>query len=360
MHYELNIFAAARVTANEYKKAYDKADGERKAAWKDLNANYVPGSPKFKEYRDSIEPEFQEKIKSARSRITAEFDREYEKLRDAEIARVKAISSGTEQTMQLLGRLDNIPISADEFGYLVEQYGNHSYWVDRQLISLSTKNGIQECSVSPDITTKLGILDELKSSLYSYMDKYKNEISYSTDVLMADATIQKLEKRFTNNYAGIALSPREAGKRIAVESLNKADALARSMYLANALKTSISDVQEGILYELVKNHEEITEIPNMRLAGISAAMEQFRETDYKGICRAEETIEKINNETQNYERRAMVYNNLDDKYFMDIVGKSGSDELRGLVREMREVRKAGEEKDKREAAQRSQKAVEVQ
>ena len=111
--------------------------------------------------------------------------------------------------MDILGILENIPISVDEFNYLAEQYGNHGYWTDRYLASIGQKNGMQECDIQPDITTKLSVLEELKSNLYGYFDKYKNDNSYCSDVLVADVTFQKLEKRYTNNYAGISLN----GKR---------------------------------------------------------------------------------------------------------------------------------------------------
>jgi hypothetical protein len=274
-------------------------------------------------------------------------------LRETEIARVKTISSGSEKMMDILGRLANIPISVDEFGYLVEQYGNHNYWVDRQLISLSVKNGIQECAVAPDITTKLGILDELKNNLYAYFEKYNGEPAYNTAVLVSDATIQRLEKQYTNNYCGISLNARETGKRIVVEGLNKLDSLEKSMYLANALRTSTPDVQEGILYEICKNHESIKENPNMRLSGVSSAIENFKKAEYEGMRRAERTIDRIQNEPKKYEQDTIIYQNLGDRHFLKAVRESGNDELKKAVKYQQEVTAAGEAKEKREAEAKS-------
>lgn len=351
MQKQLQIFTLARICADTYKRKYNKADKERKDAWNDLNRNFLKGSPKFIKYRDSIEPEFQSKIQKAREELTAEFETEYEELRKIEIDRVKSIGSGSEKIMDVLGRLENIPISVDEFSYLIEQYGNHGYWTDRYLASIGQKNGMQECDIQPDITTKLSVLKELKSNLYGYFDKYKNDNSYSSDVLVADVTFQRLEKRYTNNYAGISLNGKESGKRIALEGLNKTDELERSMYLANALNTATPEVQEGILLELVKNHSEIADNPNIRLAGISKAMENFKETEYKGMCKAEQVIKKIKGESREYEQKTIIYNNLEDKHFIDAVAQSEDDNLKKLVKHMREVKKAGEEKEQREAAQ---------
>lgn len=351
MQKQLQIFTLARICADTYKRKYNKADKERKDAWNDLNRNFLKGSPKFIKYRDSIEPEFQSKIQKAREELTAEFETEYEELRKIEIDRVKSIGSGSEKIMDVLGRLENIPISVDEFSYLIEQYGNHGYWTDRYLASIGQKNGMQECDIQPDITTKLSVLKELKSNLYGYFDKYKNDNSYSSDVLVADVTFQRLEKRYTNNYAGISLNGKESGKRIALEGLNKTDELERSMYLANALNTATPEVQEGILLELVKNHSEIADNSNIRLAGISKAMENFKETEYKGMCKAEQVIKKIKGESREYEQKTIIYNNLEDKHFIDAVAQSEDDNLKKLVKHMREVKKAGEEKEQREAAQ---------
>lgn len=351
MQKELKIFSMAKVAADMYREKYNRADKKRKEAWKDLNANYVPGSAKFLEYKSSIEPEFQTEIKKAKEEILSEFDGELEDLMEYEIARVKTVSPGSEKTMDILGRLCNMPISVDEFNYLVEQYGNHNYWVDRQLTSISIKNGIQECAVHPDITTKTGILDELKNNLHSYMDKYRNNHSYNTEVLVAESTIQKMEKQYTNNYSGITLNPREAGKRIVTEALNKLDAMERSMYLANSLRTSSPDTQEGILYELCKNHDDIIENPVMRLSGVSAAMESYRNEEYEGMRRAEKTIEKIRSEESEWNRDCIIFSNLEDRYFLEAVKKSDDEELKKAVKYQQEVKEAGEENEKREASE---------
>lgn len=349
MQKELKIFTMATVAGDMYKDRYDKANKRRKEAWKDLKANYVPGSAKFKEFKAKIEPEFQAEIKKAREEVQEEFDREFNDLRETEIARVKAVTPGCEKMMDTLGRLANIPISVDEFGYLVEQYGNHSYWVDRQLISLSVKNGIQECEVRPDITTKLGILEELKNNLYTYFDKYNGEIAYDTAVLVSDAAIQRLEKRYTNNYCGISLNARESGKRIVTEALNKLDSMERSIYLANALRTSDPDLQEGILYEICKNHENIKENASMRLSGVSSAIENYKKAEYEGAIRAERTIEKIRNEPKKYMQETIIYQNLEDKHFLKAVRESGDSELKKAVKYQQEVKEAGEAKERRDA-----------
>lgn len=351
MQKELQIFAITRVAADTYKKKYDEADKKRKEAWKDLNANFVPGSERFKKYKAAIEPEFQEKIKKAKKSVLNEFNREFEDLREMEIARVKSVSQGSEKMMDVLDRLNDIPISVDEFGYLAEQYGNRSYWVDRKLIILSAKNGIQECAVQPDITTKLGLLNELRDNLYSYVDKYENNNSYSADVLVADVTLQKLEKRYTNNYSGISLNARESGKRIVTDALNHGDAMERSMYLANALQTSTPDMQEGILYELCKNHEEITGDPVMRLSGVSGKIEKFKEAEYKGARRAERVIDAIRNAKSKFDQNTIIFQNLNDRHFLEAVGRTDDNELKKMVKHQQEVKKADGARQERESTE---------
>ena len=354
MQKELKLFSIAKVMADMYKSRYDKADKKRKEAWNDLNRNFVKGSPKFQEYKKRIEPEFQEEIGKAKAELFSDFEKEFNELREHEIARVKVITPGAKEMIDVLGRLQNIPISVDEFNFLVEQYGNHSYWTDRHLANLGVKNGIQECNVAPDITTRLGVLDELKSNLESYFEKYNGDFVYGAEVLVADSTLQRLEKQYTNNYAGISLNAAETAKRIVTDALNKLDSMESSMYLANSLRTSSPKVKESILYELCKNHDRIAEIPCMRLAGVSSAMENFKESEYKGICKAEKTIERIKGESRKYEQETIVYQNLGDRHFIDAVAQSGDNDLKEMVKHMREVKEVADEKERREAAENKQ------
>lgn len=349
MQKELQIFSTAIVGKDYYKSKYDEANKRRKQAWKDLRANFVPGSAMFKETKSEIEPEFQAAIQKAREEVQENFEREYTDLREASIAKVKVLTAASKEKLDALNRLAEIPMSVDEFNFLVEEYGNRNYWVDRRLVCLGAKNGIQECAVSPDITTKLGTLDELKSNLYEYLDKYNGEVNYSTEVLLSDAAVQKLERRYTNNYSGVNLNAKEAGKRIVTEALNKLDSMEKSVYLANALRTSDPDVRDGILYEICKNHEGITQVPTMMLTGVSAAVENYRKEEFEGMRRAEKVIEAIRNEPKEYERHTIIYQNLEDKYFLEMVSKSGDSKLKEDVKYTRELKAAGEAKEQREA-----------
>lgn len=69
------------------------------------------------------------------------------------------------------------------------------------------------------------------------------------------------------------------------------------------------------------------------------------------MCKAEQVIKKIKGESREYEQKTIIYNNLEDKHFIDAVTQSEDDNLKKLVKHMREVKKAGEEKEQREAAQ---------
>lgn len=126
------------------------------------------------------------------------------------------------------------------------------------------------------------------------------------------------------------------------------------MYLANSLRTSSPKVKESILYELCKNHDRIAEIPCMRLAGVSSVMENFKESEYKGICKAEKTIERIKGESRKYEQETIVYQNLEDRHFIDAVAQSGDNDLKEMVKHMREVKEVADEKERREAAENKQ------
>ena len=84
----------------------------------------------------------------------------------------------------------------------------------------------------------------------------------------------------------------------------------------------------------------------MRLVGISKAMENFKETEYKGMCRAEQVIKKIKGKSRKYEQETIVYQNLEDKHFINAVAQSGDDNLKRLVKHMREVKKPEKKKSR--------------
>lgn len=128
---ELEIFTMAKITMDTYQARYEKAKKKREERFRNLNANYKPGSPLFLEERNKITPDFEAEIAKARSDLMMEFEDSLMKLRAIETAKVAVISNETKTMMSVLDCLKDKTVSVDEYTVLVKHYGNKSYWIDR-------------------------------------------------------------------------------------------------------------------------------------------------------------------------------------------------------------------------------------
>lgn len=138
---ELEIFTMAKVTVDAYQARFEKAKKKREERFKNLNANYKPGSPLFVKERDRITSEFQEEVEKARHDLMAEFEEELMRLKAVETAKVAVISNETKTMMSVLDCLETKTVSVDEYKVLAEHYGGKSYWIDRLLERVADKCG---------------------------------------------------------------------------------------------------------------------------------------------------------------------------------------------------------------------------
>lgn len=84
---ELEIFTMAKITMDTYQARYEKAKKKREERFRNLNANYKPGSPLFLEERNKITPDFEAEIAKARNDLMSEFEDSLMKLRAVETAK---------------------------------------------------------------------------------------------------------------------------------------------------------------------------------------------------------------------------------------------------------------------------------
>ena len=94
---ELEIFTMAKITMDTYQARYEKAKERREKRFRNLNANYKPGSPLFLEERNKITPDFEAEIAKARNDLMMEFEDSLMKLRAVETAKVAVISNETDR-----------------------------------------------------------------------------------------------------------------------------------------------------------------------------------------------------------------------------------------------------------------------
>lgn len=345
---DLVIFATARVTMDSFKQRYDNAKQKKKKRFDDLNANYKPGSPMFVQERDKITPEFEKEIESARDKCRREFTEILETTIAKERAAATVTGGSVNNILETLKCLETIPVSVDEYTALVDTLGGKLYWIDRYFEKIAEKNGIRDTGVQPSLTVKLQVLNRLEADVTEFLNDYNGE-DKSFIVTNSDGHIFKMEDEYTNGYSHVNMSGREQAKRMVTEALRKGDSMERACYLSNMIRTSEPDLQHELLTELSERDNSALSDPTMNLVGISAVIEDFRKTEYAGIKKAEKIIEKIKSADTQYEKDTIAYQNLENRHFVETVKKSDDKELKALVKEMQEVKAAGEAKEKREA-----------
>lgn len=346
---DLIIFATAKITMDNYKRRYDKAKKRKKQRFNDLNANYRPGSPMFVQERDKIEPEYKAEIENARDKCRRDFTEVLENTIAKERAAATVTGGSVNNVLETLKCLETIPVSVDEYTALVDTLGGKLYWIDRYFEKIAEKNGIRDTGVQPSLTVKLQVLNRLEADVTEFLNDYNGE-DKSFIVTNSDVHIFKMEDEYTNGYSHVSMSGREQAKRMVTEALRRGDSMERACYLSNMIRTSKPDLQQELLMELSERDSSALSDPTMNLVGISTVIENFRKTEYAGRKKAEKTIEQIKGENLKHNRETIAFQNLENRYFMDAVKRSDDKDLKALVSEMQEVKKAGEEKEKREAA----------
>ncbi|MCM1223385.1 MAG: hypothetical protein NC548_53950 [Lachnospiraceae bacterium] len=343
----LQVFAMAKVAMDTFKQRYDSAKKRKKQRFDDLNANFKPGSPMFVQERDRITPEYEAEIEKAREKCKKEFIGILETTIAKERAAATVTGGSVNNILETLKCLETIPVSVDEYTALVDTLGGKLYWVDRRLAQIAEKNGIRDAAVQPSLTVKLQVLNRLEADVTEFLNDYNGE-DKSFIITNSDGHIYNLENEYTNGYSHVNMSGREQAKRMVTEALRKGDSMERACYLANMLRTSAPELQMELLTELSERDSAVLYDPTMNFVGISSVIEDFRKTEYAGIKKAEKTIEQIKGEKLKHNRETIAFQNLENRYFMDAVKKSGDRELKSLVKEMQEVKAAGEAKEKRE------------
>ncbi|MCM1026389.1 MAG: hypothetical protein NC432_08120 [Roseburia sp.] len=346
---DLVIFSTARVVYDSYKAKFDAAKAKKEQRFKDLNANFRPGSPMFIIERDKITPEFQEEVETAREEARRHFMDELENARIKERAYAAVVSGSVKDMLNTLKCLEDLPISVDEYNVLASVHGDKFYFVDRFLEKLARKNGIQNSSVQPPLTTKLEILDKLEAEVTEYLNKYDGE-NKNFLITSSDNHIFRLEDSYTNGYKNINMDNAEKAKRMISQALNKGDSMERSLTLANMIRTSAPELQTDILTELTERDHTALSDPTMNLTGVTAIIENFKKSEYDGIKKAKETVQKIKSEKMKHVQETIVYRNLEDRHFLREVQQSNDDSLKRLVKEAQEIKEYADEKERREAA----------
>ena len=310
---ELEIFTMAKITMDTYQARFEKAKKKREERFRNLNANYKPGSPLFLEERNKIVPDFEAEIAKARNDLMSEFEDSLMKLRAVETAKVAAISNETKNMMSVLDCLKDRTVSLDEYTVLAQHYGGKTYWVDRFLETLADKCGIMDSMVQPGLGTKLEILKTLEQNVREYIDGYDGE-NKCFPVTSSDKYIYKMEESYTNGYSGVRLDSREQAKRMISKALNEGSSLDRSFVLANMLRTSTPDIQDEMLSILAEKDPAALHDPTMQFTGVKNVVDRFIKTDGELVKAANAAMKKADSAKSHQERIGILWDNFDNRH----------------------------------------------
>ncbi len=350
---ELEIFTMAKITMDTYQARFEKAKKNREERFRNLNANYKPGSPLFLEERNKITPDFEAEIAKARSDLMMEFEDSLMKLRAIETAKVAVISNETKTMMSVLDCLKDKTVSVDEYTVLVKHYGNKSYWIDRFFERIASKCGIMDSMVQPPLSVKLEILQTLEQNVREYIDGYDGE-NKCFPVTSSDKYIYKMEESYTNGYSGVHLDSREQAKRMISKALNEGSSLDRSFVLANMLRTSTPDIQDEMLSILAEKDPAALHDPTMKFTGVQGVVDRFIKTDGELVKAAGVAMEKADNAKSHQERIGILWDNFDNRHLRkkieERIATTNDEELKDSYENMKEIKQEERQKaaDRRE------------
>ena len=325
------------------------AKKKREERFRNLNANYKPGSPLFVKERDSITPQFQEEVEKARNDLMMEFDDSLMKLRAIETAKAAAITSETKSMIAVLDCLKDRTVSLDEYTVLAQHYGGKSYWVDRFLETLADKCGIMDSMVQPGLSVKMEILQTLEQNVREYIDGYDGE-NKCFPVTSSDKYIYKMEESYTNSYSNVRLDSREQAKRMISKALNEGSSLDRSFVLANMLRTSTPDIQDEMLSILAEKDPAALHDPAMKFTGVQSVVDRFIKTDGELVKAANATMEKADNAKSYQERIGILWDDFDNRHLRkkieERIAATKDEELKDSYENMKQIKKEQEQESR--------------
>lgn len=172
---QLEVFAMAKVCMDTYKNRFDKAKTKKEERFKNLNRNFVPGSPMFVAERDKITPEYKTEVENARDELLKDFEDVFMRTVAHEKAAVSVVTGSTKEMLATLKYLEDMPVSVDEYTALTGSFGGKLYWLDRFFEKIADKNGIAKTGVQPSLTVKMEILETLAANVREFLNEYDGE-----------------------------------------------------------------------------------------------------------------------------------------------------------------------------------------
>lgn len=298
MRYNINIITELlKFESNHYRDAYDAAIQNRKKAVEKLNANYLQGTPLYKQKEAAIETEFNDRISQLRSEALDRTMPDLAELKEQEIRRVKKVQTAGLLQLQ---NISQIPMTTAEVETLVSEFSaKDDYWSSRMLSQICEQNGISPATVGlePPIDTKLSVLGQLEEQMnkivqyYGAGGIYTDESKRSKNLYLNDRILEHAQKIY--NGTSSTLSPSEAASKAYLTIRAQLTETSKGIVAGNALRNAAPELRNYLLYDL--SQDESFSDTAASIAGISSEIRDFKNgkaDEFEAAVAAMQTIRK--------------------------------------------------------------------
>lgn len=265
-----------------------KAEQEAKTKF---SAQYYPEELK------KIEAEYAAKREAIREKCRDLYNPIIEELEARAIGNAMAMN---KSLMDEVRAFESIPLTAAEYGAILEHYGNRNYYVDRFLEKLAETNGLIIGNVQtsglrglePSLDRKLAILKDLKERADRFVNDYGtfSGDNFETRQALFPAFLTTAEDSYTNGLYADALTPRQIAGRVA-EAMRTNPGNA-SRVLDNAIANATPSVRSAIYNEMVTAEDGILQNAVQR----SQSREKIAAFDVGGYEMAEKAFLSLGKE----------------------------------------------------------------
>lgn len=322
-HNIFNLTDILAVIREDYKGQIPIIKKEYEEAKKQIAKDYL-GQRRQEEYKKA-ETEYKKKIADLKQSCKEAYEPIFEELEVEARAKAGVINM---QLVEQASAFQNIPLTADEFGAILNTIGGKNYYADRILENIAEKNGIttngltpllEQLSLEPDLETKLHILADLKKQAEHILNNYgtANEDSDARIGALFPDKLRLAERAYTNGLHDDTLSSKQIAVRI-IDNI-KADPVRSSNIVDNALKNASGTLKNALLNELATNQDKAV-ISAIERSLSRNDIEVFKMQSMEKYGQAEEAYNNIcANLKDDANVDKIIHVNKDNKFLMEML-----------------------------------------
>lgn len=247
-----NVFDSLSVMRDNYKSKYETLTSAYQDQLKQIERNYKPSAPLYKQNKQKALDEYTKNIDSLKTECSNFMESEIEKVKSVINAEINVLPG---DSINQLTRLSSIPLSTYEVKALADKFIGSNYWINRIVGNLAERNNVKLDNLPPDASTQIEILEDIEERYNRFLDSWNGEklSDYSARESLADSQLLRLEKRFTNNFVNENIGNLKNVQIGLATVTRERDPWAQSRFLKN-LYDNCSDIQKKyLLYETLNN-----------------------------------------------------------------------------------------------------------